>query len=253
MTTATALYAANPLTPVGTEKIAADDAAGVSGGLLSQAIANLFKGTKGADIASAATTSIGAATGIFVHVTGTTTITSFGSGTAGHLRLVRFAGILTLTHNATSLILPTGANITTAANDAAIFVSEGGSNWRCLAYMRANGEPLKQSGQAVTAVTPAAGVATFDLSLGDYFTIAPTADVTSIVFTNLPGAGKGARKFIRLTQDATPRAYTWPASFKWPGGVAGAVSTGAGAVDLLELTTFDNGTTWRAVLINNFA
>ena len=115
---------------------------GVDKRTTAQAIANLFKGTKGADIASAATTSIGAATGVFVHITGTTTITSFGTGTAGWLRLVRFAGALTLTHNATSLILPTGANITTAANDCAIFVSEGSSNWRCIGYFRANGMPL---------------------------------------------------------------------------------------------------------------
>lgn len=115
---------------------------GVDKRTTAQAIANLFKGTKGADIASAATTSIGAATGMFVHVTGTTTITSFGTGTAGWLRFVRFAGVLTLTHNATSLILPTGENITTAAGDCAIFVSEGSSNWRCLGYFRANGMPL---------------------------------------------------------------------------------------------------------------
>src|SRR5690606_20237247 len=71
---------------------------GVDKRTTAQAIANLFKGTKGSDIASAATTSIGAATGVFVHVTGTTTITSFGTGTAGWLRIVRFAGALTLTH-----------------------------------------------------------------------------------------------------------------------------------------------------------
>lgn len=115
---------------------------GVDKRTTTQALANLFKGTKGADIASAATTSIGAATGMFVHVTGTTTITSFGTGTAGWLRVVRFAGILTLTHNATSLILPTAANITTAANDIGVFVSEGSSNWRCVGYLRANGMPL---------------------------------------------------------------------------------------------------------------
>lgn len=94
---------------------------------------------KGADIASASTTNIGAATGNFVHVTGTTTITSFGTIAAGVHRIVRFAGVLTLTHNATSLILPGSSNITTAANDIGHFVSEGSGNWRCVAYTRANG------------------------------------------------------------------------------------------------------------------
>lgn len=97
---------------------------------------------KGTNIASATTTDIGAATGDFVHVTGTTTITGLGTITAGRKRIVRFAGILTLTHNATSLILPTGASIITAADDVATFVSEGSGNWRCVEYTRANGTAL---------------------------------------------------------------------------------------------------------------
>lgn len=89
---------------------------------------------KGADIASAGTTNLATATGVYVHVTGTTTITAFGTAAAGVVRVVRFAGALTLTHNATSLILPGGANITTAANDVAVMVSEGSGNWRCVTY-----------------------------------------------------------------------------------------------------------------------
>jgi hypothetical protein len=97
---------------------------------------------KGSDIASAATTNLGTATGEFVDVTGTTTITSFGTIAAGIVRTVRFTGALTLTHNATSLILPGGANITTAANDTAIFRSLGSGNWLCVAYKKADGNPV---------------------------------------------------------------------------------------------------------------
>lgn len=103
---------------------------------------------KGTDIARATTTDIGAATGNFVHLTGTTTVTGLGTVAAGATRIVRFAGAGTLTHNATSLILPGGANITTAANDCALFVSEGSGNWRCIAYSKANGQSV---------VAPAAG------------------------------------------------------------------------------------------------
>jgi hypothetical protein len=101
--------------------------------------------TKGADIASAATTDIGAATGRYVHITGTTTITALGTKTAGVLRVLTFDGALTLTHNATSLILPGGANILTAAGDVAVFVSEGSGNWRCASYSRASGSSLRAS------------------------------------------------------------------------------------------------------------
>ncbi len=101
---------------------------------------------KGADIASATTTDIGAATGNYVVVTGTTTITGLGTIQAGTRRIVKFAGILTLTYNATSLILPTSANITTAADDTAVFVSLGGGNWVCTNYQRKNGTALASSG-----------------------------------------------------------------------------------------------------------
>lgn len=104
-------------------------------------------GRKGADIASATTTDIGAATGDFVDITGTTTITGLGNApTIGVLRQVRFTGALILTYNATSLILPGAANITTAAGDTAVFRSLNTSgNWICVSYTRADGTSLAGS------------------------------------------------------------------------------------------------------------
>lgn len=101
--------------------------------------------TASSNIASATTTDLSTATGYYVQITGTTTITGFGTEAAGVPRFLRFAGALTLTHNATSLILPGAANITTAAGDTAVFVSEGSGNWRCLAYQRASGEAVVSS------------------------------------------------------------------------------------------------------------
>lgn len=108
---------------------------------------------KGSDIASATTTNIGAATGEFVDVTGTTTITGLGTIAAGIERTVRFTGALTLTHNGTSLILPGGANITTAANDTAIFRSLGSGNWLCIEYKRQSGLPIALGGTASTDIS----------------------------------------------------------------------------------------------------
>jgi len=109
--------------------------------------------TKGSDIASAAVTNIAGATGMFVHITGTTTITSFGTAAAGVVRVVRFADALTLTHNATSLVLPAGgSDITTATNDVAIAVSEGSGNWRVVSYQRASGFALVGSMGSTTFV-----------------------------------------------------------------------------------------------------
>jgi hypothetical protein len=80
-------------------------------------------------------TAIGAATSANVTITGVVTIIGFDNVLAGIIRFVKFSGILTLTHNGTSLILPGGVNIITAAGDQALFRSLGSGNWECLNYV----------------------------------------------------------------------------------------------------------------------
>ncbi len=104
--------------------------------------------TKSSNIASSGTTDLSTATGDFAHVTGTTTITALGTCAAGVERTVIFDGILTLTHNATSLILMGSANIVTAAGDIARFRSEGSGNWRCVGYARRAIAPGNTGGQS---------------------------------------------------------------------------------------------------------
>lgn len=101
---------------------------------------------QGSDVASAGTVSLGE--GGYFAITGTTTITDidFATDKAGRKAWVKFAGALTLTHNASTLILPTGADVTTAAGDTACFISEGADVVRCVSYQRANGQPLAGGG-----------------------------------------------------------------------------------------------------------
>jgi len=147
---------------------------------------------QGANIASAGTTDIGAATGNLIYVTGTTTITALGTIQAGTERVVIFTGILTLTYNAVSLLLPGAANITTAANDIATFRSLGSGNWICTSYQRANGTAvvgpyLPLAGGSMTgAINEAQGAniassGTTDIgaATGNYVTITGTTTITS--------------------------------------------------------------------------
>jgi len=131
-----AIFAANDGTSIG-------GGGGTAGGAINWAAA--------VDVASAATCDIGAAASNVVNVTGTTGITSFGTIAAGAMRWVKFADALTITHNGTSLILPGAANITTAAGDTAVFVSEGSGNWRCIAYQKASGAAIVQVAGGDTA------------------------------------------------------------------------------------------------------
>ncbi len=107
----------------------------------------------GSNVASASTIDLEAATGDLVDVTGTTAITAITLND-GHERTVRFTGILTLTNGA-SLVLPGGANITTAAGDFAIFRGYAAGVVRCVSY-----HPI--SGPTIDTITGmAANVATF--------------------------------------------------------------------------------------------
>jgi hypothetical protein len=142
------------------------------------------------DVASATTTDIGAAASNYIRITGTTTITGLGTIASGVRRKVVFGGILTLTHNATSLILPTGANIATAAGDCAEFESEGSGNWRCTSYQPATGAavlPLQQYAQAYCTIS--GGVLTTQKSTGFTSIVRDSAGLyTCTLSTAMPDA-----------------------------------------------------------------
>ena len=97
-------------------------------------------------LAAAGTTDLGSKDETFITLTGTAaTITALGTVSAGIYKWVIFNAAHVLTHNGTSLILPSAANITAASGDVACFVSLGSGNWRCVSYTRASGVPLSSA------------------------------------------------------------------------------------------------------------
>jgi hypothetical protein len=113
------------------------------------------------DLASASVLDIGAVNSTVVNITGTTTITSFGTVYNGP-RYLRFAGVLTLTNSAT-LVLPGNANITTAAGDSAIAVPLGNpaTGWRVVGYVRQADVPGTVPDSSVTTAKLADDAVTF--------------------------------------------------------------------------------------------
>jgi hypothetical protein len=103
----------------------------------------------------------------------------------------------------------------------------------------------------VTAVSSASGVVTLDYSLGDYFTLTLTENVTSWVISNPPGSGKGFTLMVQITQGATPRTVAKPGTTA--GGAALDVSTGNGDIDVLAISSFNNGTTLRSSIAKDFS
>jgi len=180
---------------------------------------------------------IGAALGNFINITGTTTITAFDTVQAGTRREVVFAGVLTLTHNATTIILPTALPITTAAGDTATFISLGSGNWRCVKYQLYSGLALVSAPQAAVlgatrnakmSVTAASATGTF------------TADEI-VVETVLGGAYKRLASYSQAVNLATTGA--------------GAMDTGAAPVSgFVNLYAIYNPTTLTtSILAQNAA
>ncbi len=129
----------------------------------------------GTNIASAATTAISAADSDFVTITGTTGITSFGTPASlsrKHIWAV-FAGAVTITHNATTMILPGAANYTTSAGDVLECVHISGANWRVVGITKANGQAVVAASSGPTLGTPVV-----------------TTSGTAIDFTGIPAGVK---------------------------------------------------------------
>jgi hypothetical protein len=86
------------------------------------AVTSAINEVQGANIASAGTVNLDTATGNYVHITGTTTITAV-TLSQGRERTVVFDGALTLTNGA-SLVLRNAITRTTAVNETTIFRGE---------------------------------------------------------------------------------------------------------------------------------
>ena len=126
--------------------------------------------SKGADVASANALAI-LQDGNSFNVTGTTTITSISTtGKVGTVIKLRFDDVLTLTHHATDLVLPTGANITTQVGDEAEFLEYASGDFRCTGYLRADGTALVGASGGGDVVGPASAfdenLTVFDLTTG---------------------------------------------------------------------------------------
>ena len=105
---------------------------------------------KGADLASADPLVLGT-DGNYFDVTGTTNFASI-TVVVGSLFMLQFDGVLTLTHNATTLDLPGEANITTAAGDSLIGFATAADQVHVISYTKADGTAVVTSGGGLTSI-----------------------------------------------------------------------------------------------------
>lgn len=223
---------------------------------------NQVRWSKGSDLASATSLTIGSDGNVF-DVTGTTTITSFSDVAVGTCIILQFDGALTLTHHATDLILPTGANITTAAGDVGMFVQYASGDWYCAAWTPAAYllQPATTSlaglleiatadeyrgndsadlaltvgkvwdAMAEVALTSSSNSVAWDMDNGIDFDIDTLGENTTIANPTNVIVGKKGR--LRIVQDGTgSRTVAWGSNFEFAGGTAPTATTTADAEDV---------------------
>ncbi len=171
-------------------------------------------------IASAATLDLCGVAPAFSSITGVVTITSFGSScTTGQIKFGVFTGVLTLTHNAASLILPfNGSNITTAAGDIFQAVYLGGGNWRVLNYQKATGAP--------SIPTPTQQV----LITGTGLTYTPTAGAVHIKVRMIGGGGGGGAQVTNAGSAGGTTSFNGITAIGGGGGATAAVAGRTGGI-----------------------
>lgn len=184
-----------------------------------------------ASVPIAATVDLGGLGCLRVALTGTGTLTSFGTS-PNRVRLLRFTGAATLTHNAASLVLPGGATLVTAAGDTALAVSDASGNWRVLDVTRASGKPVtgpaaaeildaSTSGRTVLTGTAASGATALGLGTGN----SPSFAGTVLVGNN------GSYRSTKLQTNG---------SIRWDYGAGNTAESGSNAGSDFYISAFDD-------------
>ena len=187
-------------------------------------------------LAAAGTTDLGSKDETFITLTGSAaTVTALGTVSAGIYKWVIFNAAHVLTHNATSLILPSAANITAAIGDVACFVSLGSGNWRCVSYTRASGNNVLNA-STFSDGTVGAPAITFaaDLDTGFYRSGTNTVNV----------AAGGAS----VAQFAAAVGITPTTTFTVSGGTTITLTPGAGSAFTVTPATNGSGAGGGVVL-----
>ena len=199
--------------------------------------------SKGADIASADPLVITTGANYFI-CTGTTGFNDMTVAANRHFYL-EFSGILTMTHNAGVLDLPSGLPIATVAGDVGEFYSTAANVVTCVNYTRATGKAVVETpsasldtvqnwtkGQAgqVTSHASATGI-TIDLAASNNFSVTLDHNVT---FANPTNAVAGQSGSIFITQGSTGGTAAWAGNWDWAAATAPTLTATAAAVDRID-------------------
>jgi len=93
------------------------------------------------------------------------------------------------------------------------------------------------------AVTLTGTTTTIDLATATNF-VHDLTGATTYTFSNPASTGNATAFTLKIIQDSTARAVTWPASVDWAGGTAPTLTATNNGVDVFVFYTIDGGTTY---------
>lgn len=201
-----------------------------------------------------------ATVGNVVSLSGTATANTLGTTPAGFIGVIHYGIAITVTHNGTSRILPTAANITTQVGDVEFVLSLGSGNYRTIAYMRADGTALgagsatqaQQEGASLTTVFTSPGRQHFHPSACKQwcnFDGTPTLASPSYNTTSVTDVGVG-RWTVTIATDFSSDVYSVVTSAESTSNdrITGTRSNAAGTYDFIAVIS--DGTANEAGLVS---
>jgi hypothetical protein len=100
-----------------------------------------------------------------------------------------------------------------------------------------------KAGITEDAVTLTGTTTTIDLATATNF-VHDLTGATTYTFSNPATTGNATAFTLKIIQDATARAITWPSSVDWAGGTAPTLTATNNGVDVFVFYTIDGGTTY---------
>ena len=113
---------------------------------------------------------------------------------------------------------------------------------------------LKSCAETQSIPVLASGVITLDMTAGAVFTYQRTTAAVTVVFSNqhTGTANTLATSFtVVLKSLTTAGSVVWPATVKWSGGTAPALTSLTGKTDIISFMTVDQGVSWFGFLAGN--
>lgn len=159
---------------------------------------------KASALSVGATVDLSLATGNLVHISGSGgPITSFGSVVAGAMFVLVFDTAVTISYNASTMILNSGAvDVALVAGDRALVLSEGAGSW-VVSIIKGDGSSIASSGSSSSGVVSVpSSRALIASDNGKTLTVTASSDITLTVPTGLP-AGFGCAIYQSGTGAAT--------------------------------------------------